>query len=88
MVAVVTDPAEGDELRRSAAISYVPDLVIATVAAEDPHAEWPLFAGKAARDGRATAYACRGYACDAPTDDPARLAEQVRGLSAPDQPAR
>jgi uncharacterized protein YyaL (SSP411 family) len=66
----------------------VPDLVIATVAAKDPHAEWPLFVGKAARDGRATAYACRGYACDAPTDDPARLAEQVRGLSAPDQPAR
>ena len=88
VVAVVADPAQGDELRRSAAAPYAPDLVIATVAAGDPHAEWPLFAGKVARDGRATAYACRGYACDAPTDDPARLAEQVRDLDAGVQPAR
>jgi len=88
VVAVVADPAEGSQLRRAAAASYVPDLVVGTVVPGHPHAEWPLFAGKVARNGRATAYACRGYACDAPTDDPARLAEQVRDLNAGDQPAR
>jgi uncharacterized protein YyaL (SSP411 family) len=84
-VVVAGSPAMADagDLRASAAEPYVPDLVLASVAEGDPHAIWPLFAGKVARDGRATAYACRGYACDEPTTDPARLAEQVRGLSRP-----
>jgi hypothetical protein len=56
--------------------------------AGDPHAEWPLFSGKTARGARATAYACRGYACDAPTEDASRLGELVRDLDARDQPAR
>ena len=29
----------------------------------------------------ATAYACRGYACDEPTADPERLSAQVEALS-------
>jgi len=59
----------------------VPDLVLTAVSEGDAHAEWPLHAGKDARGGASTAYACRGYACDAPTDDPSRLAEQVRALA-------
>ena len=43
---------------------------LASVQTGDPHAAWPLFAGKVARDGAAMAYACRGYACDEPTADP------------------
>jgi uncharacterized protein YyaL (SSP411 family) len=29
------------------------------------------------RDGRATAYVCEGYACQAPTTDPEELAGQL-----------
>jgi uncharacterized protein YyaL (SSP411 family) len=77
-----SDDDDARALRRAAAAAYVPDLVITTVRSADPHAGWPLYEGKGARDGRATAYACRGHACDEPTADPARLADQVRGLGA------
>jgi len=68
-------------LREAAVQPYVPDLVLTSVAADDPHAAWPLYEGKLTRDGRATAYACRGYACDEPTRDPDRLTDQVRMLT-------
>jgi uncharacterized protein YyaL (SSP411 family) len=81
---VVASPAADDHdaavLRRAAAQPYEPDLVIVGVAPGDHHGEWPLLSGKTARDGRATAYACRGSACDAPTDDPRTLDGQVRAL--------
>jgi uncharacterized protein YyaL (SSP411 family) len=81
---VVAGNQRSDEayaLRRSAGAPFVPDLVLTGVADGDPHITWPLYAAKTARDGRPTAYACRGYACDEPTADPARLAEQVRALT-------
>ena len=81
---VVAGPPASDDARamREAAIGpFVPDLVLTAVAEDDAHAAWPLFAGKAARDGRVTAYACRGYACDEPTRDPVRLTEQVQALA-------
>jgi uncharacterized protein YyaL (SSP411 family) len=87
VVVAAANPTEGIELRAAAVRPFLPDLVLTSVAPSDPHAAWPLYAGKAARDERATAYACRGYACDEPTDDPERLAAQVAAL-APDQPAR
>ncbi|HEX2221289.1 MAG TPA: hypothetical protein VHK06_02070, partial [Candidatus Limnocylindria bacterium] len=68
-------------LRRAAAAPYVPDLVLTAVAPGDEHAAWPLFAGKEPRDGEPTVYVCRGYACDAPTGDPARVRAQVEALS-------
>ncbi len=66
-------------LRRAAAAPYAPDLVLTGVADTDPHATWPLYVGKAVSGGRATAYACRGYACDEPTTDPARLGSAGAG---------
>ena len=68
-------------LRRAAAGPYQPDLVIA-----------PLSPTTASRPGRSsrerrratgapTAYVCRGYACDEPTIDPARVMAQVAGLA-------
>jgi uncharacterized protein YyaL (SSP411 family) len=68
-------------LRRAAARPYQPDLVLTAVAPDDPHAGWPLYAGKEPREGGATAYACRGYRCDAPTRDPDELARQVPALA-------
>jgi uncharacterized protein YyaL (SSP411 family) len=68
-------------LRRAAAAPYQPDLVIAPFATQDRIAAWPLFEGKAARNGQATAYVCRGYACDEPTGDPERVRAQVAGLA-------
>ncbi len=73
--------AEARALREAAIGPYVPDLVLTAVAEGDDHAPWPLYAGKVAAGGRATAYACRAYACDEPTTDPSRLSEQVRALS-------
>jgi uncharacterized protein YyaL (SSP411 family) len=81
-VVVAAPAADGRALRQAAARPYVPDLVIASVAVGDAHAAWPLFAGKIAREGRPTAYACRGTSCDAPTEDLAELDRQVRSLSA------
>jgi uncharacterized protein YyaL (SSP411 family) len=79
---------EADRLRAAAARPYAPDLVLTSVAQGEPQAAWPLYAGKVARHGRATAYACRGYACDEPTSDPDRLEQQVCGLAGAAQPAR
>ena len=83
---VVAAPAADDPaargLREGAATPFSPNLVLTAVAPGDPHAGWPLYAGKEPRDGLATAYACRGYACDEPTTDAARLDEQVRALAA------
>jgi uncharacterized protein len=81
VVAAEDHSAEALALRCAAVRAYVPDLVLASVAPRDPQADWPIFAAKVAREGRATAYACRGYACDAPTTDPPELAEQVRRLA-------
>ena len=68
-------------LRESAMRPFAPDLVLTSVATGDPHAGWPLYAGKDARGADATAYACRGYACDEPTHDPDRLGAQVSELA-------
>ena len=67
-------------LRRAAGAAYQPDLVIAPLVTGNGIPTWPIFEGKTARDGRATAYVCRGYACDEPTSDPDRVREQVAGL--------
>src|SRR5688500_18789815 len=74
---------EARALREAASAPYVPDLVLTGLADGDPQASWPLYDGKVTRNGSATAYACRGYACDEPTTDPGRLAAQVVGLGSP-----
>ena len=84
VVVAAADPdGEARGLREAAVAPYVPDLVLAAVAPTDPHAAWPLFVGKEPVSGGATAYACRGYACDEPTAEPARLSEQVRAMDRP-----
>jgi uncharacterized protein YyaL (SSP411 family) len=82
---VVAAPAADDPpargLREAAAAPFAPNLVLTAVVPGDPHAGWPLYAGKEPREGHATAYACRGHACDEPTADVERLVSQVRALA-------
>jgi uncharacterized protein YyaL (SSP411 family) len=78
---VVAGPAVADgtrALREAAARPYIPDLVLAGLEDGAEQASWPLFEGKGA--AQPTAYACRGYACDAPTGDPEALVAQVEAL--------
>jgi uncharacterized protein YyaL (SSP411 family) len=75
------DDAAAASLVRAVAAPYAPDLVIGVVAPGAAYAEWPLFLDKTPRGGVATAYVCRGYACERPTTDPKEAAAQVRVLA-------
>ena len=70
-----------DDLLAVAREQWRPGMVVAW-AASDAHAaeaaaDVPLLAQRTARDGRATAYVCRGFVCDAPVDDPTALRGQL-----------
>jgi uncharacterized protein YyaL (SSP411 family) len=82
VAADASDPA-GTSLRTAALAQYAPDVLVASVSAGSPLAGWPLFAEKTPRDGRATAYVCRGYACEAPTTDAAEMQIQIAALAGP-----
>ncbi|MCC6618727.1 MAG: thioredoxin domain-containing protein [Chloroflexi bacterium] len=87
-VVVAADlPESGRALREAAAEPYVPDLVLTGVGPADPQAAWPLYEGKGARHGSPTAYACRGYACDAPTAVAVELRGHVSKLATPNRAA-
>jgi hypothetical protein len=77
-LAIVGDPAAEDfrALTRAAGERYIPSLVLAGGAARNS-AEIPLLADRPTPEGRATAYVCRNYTCDAPVTDAATLASQL-----------
>jgi uncharacterized protein YyaL (SSP411 family) len=83
-LALVGDPARADfrALADAAADHYVPALVIAGGRPGETD-DVALLAGRPAAGGRATAYLCRQYACDAPVTEPSALDDQLRGLRAP-----
>ena len=87
VVAGVPDDARSVALRRGAAAPYVPDLVMAPLAPGDPISALVLFAGKEAPGGVPVAYVCRGYACDAPTDDPQLVRRRLGELAIIPAPA-
>ncbi|WP_326598751.1 thioredoxin domain-containing protein [Streptomyces sp. NBC_01803] len=70
------DPATA-ELHRTALRATAPGAVIALGEPDTPDAA-PLLADRPLRDGRPTAYVCRGFVCSAPTTAPADLAAQLR----------
>jgi len=43
----------------------------------------PWLAAMTPKDGRATAYVCHAFACQAPTHDPAALEDQLANAAAP-----
>jgi len=77
-VAIVGDTASDDfrALERTAAERYVPSLVLAGGAPRTDDAI-ALLSAREARDGRATAYVCRNYACERPATTRNELDEQL-----------
>jgi uncharacterized protein len=77
------DDPGADALVRIAARAYLPNTVRAlrrSAAAEADEERIPLLRGRTPRDGRAAAYVCERYACQAPVTEPEELAAQL-GLS-------
>ena len=64
---------------------YLPNRVV-TGGVEGSGEDLPLLAGKRAR-GRPTTYVCEGYACQAPTTEPADLGGQLDGRGGRPAPA-
>ena len=56
---------------------FQPNRIVAGAPQGAPVEGLPLLADRGARDGRATAYVCRRYVCQAPTTDAADLARQI-----------
>ncbi len=73
------DPGR-DLLHRTALLGCAPGLVV-SVGGTDADGV-PLLAGRPLLDGRATAYVCRDFVCDAPTAEPAVLERAVLAASA------
>jgi len=77
-LAIAGDVGSDDftELERAAAERYVPSLVVAG----GKSATVALLEGREARNGRATAYVCRNYACEEPAVNPRRLSQQLEAI--------
>jgi uncharacterized protein YyaL (SSP411 family) len=65
------------ELVRSVSAHYLPSLVLAGGLPLDAEEPLALLRGRTAVGGRAVAYVCRRYVCDAPTSDPVVLHQQL-----------
>ncbi len=80
-IAIIGDPAAADTgaLVRTVFAPFVPNKVVAGAAPGDSRgvAGLPLLEERPARDGRATAYVCRGYTCQAPATTPEELLAQL-----------
>ncbi len=84
-VALVGEPASHDfrMLSREVAAHYVPTLVLAG-GPPGEGAGLPLLADRATIEGRAAAYVCRHFVCEAPVTTPQALGEQLeRAAGAP-----
>jgi len=77
-IAIIGPRAEAQPLLDIVSHTFVPNLAIAY--AETPSADTPLplLRDKKAIGGKATAYLCQNYACDAPLTTPDALREKLR----------
>jgi len=62
---------------RALSSRFVPSLVLAAGGAAGDHSEAAISKGKLPVGGVATAYVCRHYTCDAPTQQPADFEKQL-----------
>jgi uncharacterized protein YyaL (SSP411 family) len=81
-VAVVGPREDGATraLHRIALLGTAPGAVVAVGAGDGE--EFPLLAGRPLVGGAPAAYVCRHFTCEAPTTDPARLAQGLRAHQA------
>ncbi|HVE32556.1 MAG TPA: thioredoxin domain-containing protein [Gemmatimonadaceae bacterium] len=81
-LAIVGEPGAADftRLERAAAERYVPSLVLAG-GPPSTNNDIALLADREARDGHATAYVCRSYACEAPATSVELLVEQLERIA-------
>ena len=80
-LAVIGEPADPQTRRLLEVVRqrYLPNRLVAV----SPMAGTiPLLADRRALDGKATAYLCEGFVCQAPTTDPAQLARQLEAFTA------
>jgi uncharacterized protein YyaL (SSP411 family) len=77
-IALIGPPGRADSaaMLREVAEQYIPSLVLAggLPAGDDALA---LLAGRTMLNGKATAYVCRQFACDAPVTEPDELKKQL-----------
>jgi len=80
------ESSDFQSLARETARHYLPTLVLAGGLADNGAPA--LLSGRTPRDGHATAYVCRGYACDEPVREPSALGSQLeRAAGSPPPPA-
>jgi uncharacterized protein YyaL (SSP411 family) len=81
-IAIAGDPGspEGQALLEVVRAGYRPLSVVAARSAQSAQSV-PLMADRPTRDGRATAYVCRNFACRAPVTEPVDLAAQLTSAS-------
>jgi hypothetical protein len=78
------DSADFRALERVVAGTYLPWAVTLTKSADAPApAQLPWLAAMTPKEGRATAFVCHAFACQAPTHEPAALEEQLANAAAP-----
>ena len=56
-------------LRRLASVFEPSAVKVALTSDDDRLGEWPVFSGRTTIDGLPTAYVCRNYACQLPTNN-------------------
>jgi uncharacterized protein YyaL (SSP411 family) len=82
-IAIIGDPEAPDTRALIDVVyaRYLPNKVVAGRTEDDAESAGliPLLAQRPARDDKATAYVCEGYACQVPTTDPQELARQLDG---------
>ena len=69
---IATDDVAGSPipmLRRLASVYQPGAVVVAKSGTDDPSSEWPVFLGRTPINGQPTAYVCRNYTCQLPTND-------------------
>ncbi len=76
IVGPLDDPAT-QALLREAGGRYVPARVLAATGGDPNASAVPLLHDRPLRNGRPTAYVCRGFACQTPVTDPSALADQL-----------
>ena len=83
-LAVIGNPTEPQarEFLEVVRARYLPNRLLAVATPGRSRRSLPLLSDRIAIGGEVTAYLCEGFACQAPTTDPAELARQLEAFSA------